>query len=186
MNSPERHSDTPISWTYSTPAIALHWLLALLLTAMVSLGWYMTSIEKEPGSDWYFNLHKSVGITVFVLVVARLLWRLQHKPQYLPSHVPAWQATLAGLTHRLLYVCMFVLPITGLAGALYSKAGIAFFGIPLPRLAPNHDLSEQLFSVHGVTVWILIGIVSLHVAGGLKHLLVDRDGIFQRMWPKSN
>ena len=185
MNIPKQHSHTLTSWRYSNLAIALHWLLAVLLVAMVSLGWYMMSIEEQPGSDWYFNLHKSVGLTILSLVVLRLLWRLAHKPQNLPSSVPIWQRTLAHWTQFLLYLCMFILPITGLTGALYSKSGVVFFGIPLPHPAPNHDLAEQLFSIHGITVWILITIVSLHVAGGLKHLLIDRDGVFQRMWPKA-
>lgn len=184
MNLPKRHSDITTPWSYTRPAIFLHWLLALLLSVMAALGWYMMSIEKQPGSAWYFNLHKSIGISVLLLVGVRLFWRLQHKPEALPSQVPALQAALARRTQQLLYVCMLVLPVTGLTGSLYSKDGILFFGIALPHPAANHDLSEQLFSIHGVTVWVLVALVSLHVAGGLKHLLVDRDGVFQRMWPK--
>jgi cytochrome b561 len=186
MNIPKQPTDALTPWTYSKLAITLHWLVAVLLVAMVSLGWYMMSIEDEPGSGWYFNLHKSVGIILLALVILRALWRFAHRPQSLPSSVPTWQATLAHWTQFLLYVCMFVMPITGLSGALYSKSGVMFFGIPLPRPVPNHDLSEQLFTVHGVTVWILIAIASLHVVGGLKHLLVNRDGVFRRMWPRSN
>lgn len=185
MNFPKQRTDGATPWTYSNLAIALHWILAVLIVAMVSLGWYMMSIEDEPGSGWYFNLHKSIGITILALVILRVLWRLGHKPQDLPASVPTWKVTLAHWTQFLLYVCILVMPITGLAGALYSKSGVIFFGLPLPHPTPNHDLAEQLFSVHGITVWILVSIVSLHVAGGLKHLLVDRDGVFQRMWPKS-
>lgn len=185
MDMPKRRVDAPTPWSYARPAVSLHWLLAMLLIVMVSLGWYMMSIEKQPGSDWYFNLHKSIGLTVLGLVVLRLLWRLQHRPEDLPSSVPVWQAKLASWTQHLLYVCMVVLPVTGLTGSLYSKDGIAFFGAALPHPAPNHDLSEQLFSIHGATVWVLVGLVALHVAGGLKHLLINRDGVFQRMWPKS-
>lgn len=183
MNFSKQDTVVQPPWAYGKPAIILHWFLALLLAGMVSLGWYMTSIEDDPGSGWYFNLHKSVGITVLVLVGLRLLWRLRHKPQALPSFVPAWQARLASGTQRLLYLCMFVLPITGLTGALYSKDGIAFFGIALPHPAPNHDFSEKIFSIHGAAAWVLVALVTLHAAGGLKHLLIDRDGVFQRMWP---
>ncbi|MDP9109505.1 MAG: cytochrome b [Pseudomonadota bacterium] len=159
--------------------------MALLLVGMVSLGWYMMSIEEETGSDWYFNLHKSIGLIVLTLVVLRILWRLPHTPQKLPSQVPRWQTTLASITQTLLYVCMVVIPVAGLTGSLYSKHGLAFFGIALPHPVANHDLSEQLFSIHGIAVWVLVGLVSLHVAGALKHLLIDRDGVFQRMWPKA-
>ena len=146
----------------------------------------MMSIEKQPNSGWYFDLHKSVGITILSLVVLRVLWRITHRPHDLPSSVPSWQRQFAGLTQSLLYIVMFMMPLTGLAGALFSKDGVSFFGNHLPHPAPNHDLSKQLFAVHGVIVWILIGLVSLHVAGALKHLWIDRDGAFQRMWPSRN
>lgn len=169
-------------WTYAKPAIALHWLLAVLLSAMVALGWYMMSIEDDVGSDWYFNLHKSVGITIFLLVLLRIVWRLTHRPQPLPSSVPRWQVTLSTATQRLLYVCMVLMPVTGFAGAFYSKDGIAFFGIKLPSAVPDHDLAELFFSAHGIIVWVLVGLAALHVAGAFRHLLIDRDGVFQRMW----
>lgn len=183
MTTPNQTRAGVASWTYTRTARTLHWLLALLLSGMVALGWYMMSIEKEPNSGWYFDLHKSIGITILGLVLLRILWRLTHRPRDLPSWLPSWQTKLAGLTQSLLYVVMFMMPVTGLAGALLSKDGVSFFGIPLPYLAPNHDLSEQLFAVHGVIVWILIGLVSVHAAGALKHLVIDRDGVFQRMWP---
>jgi cytochrome b561 len=170
-------------WTYAKPAIALHWILALLLPAMVALGWYMMSIEDQPNSGWYFSLHKSIGITIFLLVLLRLIWRLTHTPHSLPSTVAQWQVTLSRWTQWLLYCCMFLMPLTGFTGAIYSKHGVSFFGLALPKVTPNHDLSELFFSAHGVIVWILIGLATLHIAGGLKHLLVDRDGVFQRMWP---
>ena len=185
MTMTRRPVDRSTRWSYTKPAIILHWLLALLLAVMVTLGWYMMSIEKQPGSAWYFNLHKSIGLVVLVVVLVRVVWRLRHKPQKLPTIVAPWQAMLAVGTQMLLYLCMVILPVTGMIGALSSKQGIVFFGIALPHLAPNHDRSEQLFSIHGMTVWFLVGLVALHVAGGLKHLLIDRDGVFQRMWPNS-
>ena len=97
MNPSKKTTVGEPAWTYGKPAIFLHWLLAVLLSAMAALGWYMLSIEDQPGSGWYFDLHKSVGITVLVLVGLRLLWRLRHTPQRLPSSVPVWQrAALCG------------------------------------------------------------------------------------------
>lgn len=186
MTPPNRIEACAASWTYTPTARMLHWGLALLLGGMVALGWYMMSIEKAPNSGWYFALHKSIGITIFGLVLLRMLWRVTHRPHDLPSSLPVWQRTLAGLTQSLLYVVMVVMPLTGLSGALLSKHGVSFFGIDLPHPAQNHDLSEQLFAAHGVIVWILIGLVSLHVAGALKHLWIDRDDVFHRMWPAKN
>ena len=170
-------------WRYALPAISLHWLIALLIAGMVGLGWYMMSIEDLPGSDSYFNLHKSVGLIVFSLVLLRFTWRLAHKPAARPMSVPNWEVRLSTVVQRLLYACMILLPISGFLGASYSKEGVAFFGTPLPFwTAPDHDTTELFFSIHVTLAWTLVTLVVLHAAGGLKHLLVNRDGVFQRMW----
>jgi cytochrome b561 len=170
-------------WRYATPAILLHWLLALLIAGMATLGWYMMSIEDSPGADTYFNLHKSVGLIVFTLVLIRWAWRLTHNPAVLPASVPTWEVRLSTIVQALLYTCMILLPITGFLGASYSKEGVTFFGTQLPAwVVPDHDTAEQFFSLHETLVWILVTLVALHAAGGLKHLLVNRDKVFQRMW----
>ena len=170
-------------WRYTTTAIWLHWTLALLIVGMVALGWSMMAVEHEPGTKWLFELHKSVGIVVFTLVLVRALWRAGHRPQALPASLPVWQLRLAAGTQWALYACMVALPVTGFIGALYTKTGIAFFSIPLPRLVtPDHPTAELFFSAHSVLVWVLVGFVTLHALAGLKHLLLDRDKVFQRMW----
>ena len=171
------------NWHYALPAVLLHWILALLTVAMAALGWYMVSIEDAPGSGWYFALHKSLGLTLLGLVLLRWLWRSSHRPGPLPASVTVLQARIAALTHVLLYLCLFLMPLSGAIGAAFSKSGLAFFGHPLPRfVAPDHAMSERLFTLHGVVLWTLVGLLALHVAAGVKHLLIDRDGVFQRMW----
>ena len=76
-----------ITWRYTPTAIALHWLLALLLTAMAAVGWYMMSVEHEPGAERLFDLHKSAGLLVGLLVLVRVGVRLLNKPQPLPVSV---------------------------------------------------------------------------------------------------
>ncbi len=176
-------AETSASWKYATPALLLHWLLAVLIVSMVGVGWYMMSIEDEPGSDWYFDIHKSFGILVFGLVALRIVWRATHRPAPLPASLPKWQVRLSHLTQWGLYACMILMPILGFLGALYSKSGIAFFGARFPSwTVPNHDTSELFFGLHSALAWVLVGLVALHAAGGLKHLLMDKDGVFQRMW----
>jgi cytochrome b561 len=176
---------SPTAWRYSRTAIVLHWLLALLITLTTALGWRMMFIEHEPGAEVFFDLHRSIGLVIASLVVVRLLWRLTHRPEPLPPG-PLWSARLASIVHVLLYVLMVALPITGYLGASYTKSGVARFGLATPRWAqPDHDLSEQFFGVHEILVWTLVALVALHVLGGLKHLLVDRDRVFHRMWFRS-
>jgi cytochrome b561 len=182
MNQRSAQIPNRTAWTYSLTAALLHWFIALLLAIMVGLGWYMTSIEKQTGSAWFFDLHKSLGILVFLAILFRLAWRIFHRPEPLPKSVPPWQARLSTVTQGLLYACMLVMPLTGMAGALFSKDGLAFFGSTVGPIGADHDLSEKLFSVHSATAWILVVLVGLHIAGALKHRLLDRDEVFQRMW----
>ncbi len=169
---------------YAALAVLLHWTLAALIIGIVALGWYMMEIEDDPGSAWFFNLHKSIGLVIAGLVLLRLVWRLGHRPGPLPASVPSWQAKASRATHGLLYATMIAMPTFGIIGSLLSKKGIVFFGTALPRVfEANHDLAEVFFDAHSFTVWILVALVSLHVLAGLKHLLVDKDGVFQRMWP---
>ena len=170
-------------WRYGMPAIVLHWVLALLIVFMAGLGWYMMTVEHEPGGEWYIDLHKSVGLIVLTLVLLRVLWRMAHKPEPLPAALPSWQIVLSRWTEGLLYACMLAMPITGLLGSMYSKAGLAFFGAALPvGVTPARDMSKLFFNIHSFTIWILTALVVLHALGGLKHLLVDKDRVFQRMW----
>ena len=169
-------------WRYAAPARMLHWLMAVLIPAMLALGWYMMEVEDEPGSEVYFNLHKSLGLLLLLLLAARAAWRLGHRPASLPPSVAQWQARLSRLGHGLLYAGMLLVPSAGLAGALLSKSGVAFFGIALPRwFAPDHALAEQYFELHELGAWTLAALIILHALAGLKHLLLDKDSVFQRM-----
>jgi cytochrome b561 len=170
-------------WRYGPPAVVLHWLVAILIVGLLGLGWYMMSIEKQPGSDWYFNLHRSLGLTLAGLVVLRIIWRMSHRPEELPASVPPWEKTLSLAAHWLLYACMVVMPLTGYLGSAYNKSGVAFFGLALPFWAANsRELSKLFFTIHEALVWVLVAAVVLHALAGLKHLLVDKDRVFQRMW----
>lgn len=171
------------TWRYSPVAIVLHWTIAVLIIGMITLGLYMMTVEHQPEGRWWFDLHKSVGLTVAGLIVLRILWRASHRSQPLPASVPAWQARLATLLHWLLYAAMIVMPLTGYLGASHAKHPPRFFGLDTPTWAtPNHDVAEQFFSIHAITAWVLIVLISLHILAGIKHLLVDKDGVFQRMW----
>ena len=171
------------AWRYDHTSIALHWLMAVLITAIALLGWIMMQIEKNPGSAWYFDLHKSFGLVIALLVAARLAWRLTHRAQTLPATVPIWQRQLSLATQASMYVLMLLVPLTGYLGASYSKAGVRLFGLSTPRWAlPNHDISEQIFDIHSALVWVLVAFVAIHALGALKHLLLDKDQLFQRMW----
>ena len=170
-------------WHYDTLTRVLHWSIALLLVGLISLGFYMVLMEGTPETRWYFNLHKSLGLIAAILIFFRLIWRLMHTPAPLPLSIPRWQARLSRLIHVLLYVCMILMPISGFMGASFGKYGILFFGIQLPTwVNQRQDLSEQFFEVHEWVAWILVGLIVFHFFAAMKHLLINKDKVFQRMW----
>lgn len=170
---------------YTRTAITLHWLIALMIIANFGLGLTMADMDLSPQKLKFFSWHKWVGVTIFMLVCVRLLWRLGHAAPALPMCMPAWQATAAHLSHMLLYVLMFVIP---LSGWLYSSAAgksVVYLGlIPLPDLvAADKGLAETLKDVHEYLNYVLAALVLLHVAAAWKHHLVDRDDVMSRMLP---
>jgi len=173
------------TWRYSNVAILIHWTSALIIFAIAALGWYMMSVENEPGSGQYFALHKSLGLVLAMLVATRLVWRLLHRPAPLPTTVPKWEVNLARGVQWLMYVMMVLMPLSGFLGGSFSKYGVQFFGLSLPHwFIPDPETAEKFFDIHSVLIWVLVALVTLHILGALKHLLLDKDGTFQRMWFK--
>ena len=168
---------------YTRTAIVLHWTIALMIAGSFSVGLYMSDLPFSPWKFKVFAWHKWAGVTIFGLVLLRLLWRLGHPAPALPGTMPAWQRTGAHLSHLLIYVLMVAIP---LSGWLYSSAtgiSVVYFNlIPLPDLlAKDKALASQLKEVHETLNWTLLAIVALHTAAALKHQFVDRDGLLMRM-----
>ena len=173
----------PPSDRYDRTAIALHWLIAIAVVAQFAWGWWMQGIAKQPSGPRVdaFNLHKSVGLTLLALMLLRLSWRAAHAPPAFPV-MPPWQATLARLNHALLYLVLFVMPLSGYLGSVWSGYPVKYFGLTLPGWNWKDPALKDLASgVHLVTAWVLATAVGLHVAAACKHALVDRDGLLARM-----
>jgi len=169
---------------YTRTAIALHWLLALMLPVSFSVGLYMADLPFSPWRLKLFNWHKWAGITILGLSLLRLLWRLTHRP---PADLPApiWQHRMAQLTHFSLYTLFFAVPLVGWAYSSAAGFPIVWFGsLPLPDfVAPDRALAEAIKPWHGRLAWALAGLVSVHVAAALKHQFIDRDRLIGRMSP---
>ena len=98
--------------------------------------------------------------------------------------MPAWQARAARTVHALLYVCLFVQPLSGYLGSAYSGYPVKFFGATLPSWAlADAAVKEAMSQIHLGNSWVLVVALLLHLAGTLKHALIDRDGSFRRIWP---
>lgn len=176
--------NTGASSSYTRTAIALHWLAAALILANFLLGPWMADLPISPQNLRLYAWHKWIGITVFLVVVARLAWRYRHSPPP-PVAMPDWQRRAARVTHVLLYALMLVIP---LSGWLYSSATgvqVVYLGlVPLPDVvAKDKALAAILKAVHVTLNYSLLALVFLHVGAALEHHRVDRDGVLARMLP---
>ena len=178
---------------YTTVAIALHWLIAVAIATIVTIGLVMTHVKLTPFMQFrLYQLHKSIGITILVLVVLRLAWRLTHRPPPLPATMPKLEKQAAEGTHVLLYLFMLGMPLIGWALVSSSPLNIptVLYGvIPwphlpiLPMLANKAAVEAVLKVVHAYGAFVLIALVLLHVAAALRHHVVIRDDILRRMIP---
>lgn len=171
--------------SYTRVAIALHWLMAVVILCNISLGVYMHELELSPTKLALYSYHKWTGVTLFLLVILRLIWRATHPAPGLPPHMPAWQRRVAALTHHLLYLLMLAIPLSGWLMSSAKGFQTVYFGVlPIPDLlAKDKALGATLNEVHELLNWCLILLVSVHVAAALKHHYRDRDDILHRMLP---
>jgi len=171
---------------YSGPAIALHWLVAILIIANLALGLYTVDLPLSPAKLRNFSYHKWIGVTVFMLAAARLLWRLGHEPPALPPAMPAWERRAANLTHILLYVLFFAAPLTGWLFSSAAGFQTVYLGIvPIPDLlSKDKALADALKLAHKSINYSLAAVVVLHAAAALKHHFIDRDDVLRRMLPR--
>ena len=120
---------------YTHTAIALHWLIAIALAGTFALGLYMHELPLSPQKLKFYSWHKWAGVTIFLFVILRLVWRLGHRPPALPFLMPAWQRLAAEATHVLLYVLMFAVPLSGWLMSSAKGFQTVWFGVlPLPDL----------------------------------------------------
>jgi cytochrome b561 len=172
---------------YSGPAIALHWLLALMILGSMGLGWYMSDLPFSMQRLKLYNWHKWAGITILALSMLRLGWRLTHRPPPLSARMqramPGWQIGAFHATHRLMYALFFIVPLLGWAYSSAAGFPIVWFGVlPLPDFVPkDRALSETIKPWHGLAAYALLALIVLHVAAALKHHFVDRDGLLGRI-----
>jgi cytochrome b561 len=170
---------------YTRTAISLHWLIAFALLATFSLGLYMHDLPLSPEKLKLYSWHKWAGVTIFLLVVIRLIWRWTHQPPELPETMAPWTRTAAKLMHWLLYFLMVAIPISGWLMSSADGFQVVYFGVlPLPDLlSKNKELGAALTVVHQVLNFTLATLVVGHVLAALKHYFVDRDDILSRMLP---
>lgn len=162
--------------SYGSIAKFFHWIVAILVLAMLTLGYFMAT----PG---FYSLHKLTGLLVLILVAARIIWMLINSQPEL--NINRYEKILAQSVKVLLYLAILIMPLSGwmMATAFGSAPHIGNLRIAMPGIPLSHSLAKTLMQVHNTTAIILIVLISLHLLGALKHHFIDRNTILVRMLP---
>jgi len=171
---------------YSRTAKALHWLMAALLFGLLALGFYMHDLPLSPEKLKLYSWHKWAGVTAFVLVGFRLLWRRTHRPPALPDSMPKLMQVAAHAGHLLLYVLMIAIPLTGWLMSSAKGFQTVYFGLlPIPDLLEkNKEVGDLLVVVHKSLNLLFVAVLAGHIGAALKHHFIAKDDILTRMLPK--
>ena len=173
----------PPATRYTLTAQALHWLTVLLILTTLPVAWVMMSLPTGPQQTWMMVLHRSLGVTIFAVVVVRLAWRSTHPAPPSPSGAPRVTELISQVTHGLLYALLLLMPVTG---CLQSADGrpVSYLGLfNLPQLPKDKALGDVANVFHHLGQWGLYTLVGLHVGATVWHVAIRRDGLLNRMIP---
>lgn len=170
---------------YGLMSITLHWVTALLIAILFPLGLIMVDLGYyDSGYKTYPFVHKSLGLILFALTLGRMLWvmRLSKPPKALPQ--PRFLTIIAKSTHHLLYLCLLAVLVSGYLISTADGRGIDVFNwFTVPALfEPFANQADIAGDVHEVAAWGLVGLIALHVAGAVKHHVVDKDRTLMRIF----
>ncbi len=175
---------TPTVDCLSRTTRALHWLVGVAVLGLLADGFWLQTVPTGPGKTPYVQIHKSFGILVFVLALARVLWRWREGfPKPAGSHA-VWERRSAVWLHVFMLAATLLLPVTGILRSLAYGRSVEMFGLPLiPRVFAMKQ--EGLYAVsanlHDTLALALALGIALHVAAATKHLVIDRDGTVSRI-----
>ncbi len=181
------------STRYGAVGMTLHWVIVALVITQFVLANLAEAAEAEKAAHpaaalvqfrWLAR-HKSVGVTIFALAVARLLWRALSPPPALPAMMPRWQVVAAKLSHYGFYALLFAMPLSGLVMSAAANYPVSYFGwFTLPNLVgPDERLRDSMEELHHLFAFSLFVLASVHVAAALKHHFFDKDDVLRRMLP---
>jgi cytochrome b561 len=181
---------------YDAASIFLHWTIALLILVQVGLGWTMNEVlpDHSPAQASILVLHISVGLTILLLVLVRIGFRLTHRAPALPPGIAPWERLLARASHIVFYLLLLAMPLTGWALVSLGGKPIRFWGLPWPALpgvglvfgspAPR-PVRHELSHIHVyILIWIVLINLALHVGGALKHQFDGSPVLWKMTWLK--
>jgi len=177
---------------FSRTTVVLHWVVALGIIGLIGLGEYMEQYEVYS----LYSIHKSLGVILFLVIIARVIWRLKNGfPEMLGTNSKQ-QIVLAKAVHWVLLISTILMPISGMIESSFNGRGFGIFGLdivaktpdpanPYGVIASNQALADQASAVHYYVGWIIIVCLALHIIGVVKHHVIDKDGTLLRMLGKT-
>lgn len=189
MNSLKQNKETHMSSDNTTSRYGsgmkfFHWLLAILIIGMIIFGYCLDSIGDKPTKIFCMQLHKSIGLTILALMVMRLIWRWLNITPTLPKSMRPWERFLARFTHVLLYVVVFMMPLSGWLASTAGGHATRFFwlfNLNAPGITTNKELGKFIFNFHVYGAYLLIALLVIHILASLKHHFLDKDDVLTRM-----
>ncbi|MDR3450983.1 MAG: cytochrome b [Alphaproteobacteria bacterium] len=179
--------------SYNSIAKTLHWLIALGIIFMLTLGWCFDFFPKGESRFFAIQLHKSVGITILLLVFLRVLWRLTHAAPPFPATMPLWEQRAAYAGHFLLYAAMICMPLSGwtmVSASAHNIPTILYGLVPWPNVpgvqdSPHRELIDHVTDfIHANLALAFAALIVGHAAAAWRHHLVAKDDILLRMAPR--
>ena len=173
---------------FSPVTIVLHWIVGIAMIALLAIGVYMTETETYALYSW----HKSFGFIIFFIVMVRVIWRIKNGwPAPIGQHTP-FELSLARIIHWVLILGTVLMPVSGFLMSSLSGNGVEVFGLEVVARNPDPDNPRQVIpysetyasffhTMHHRLGYLLIAAVLLHIAGAVKHHLIDKDGTLKRM-----
>lgn len=174
-----------MSASYTRTAKSLHWVMALMFFGVIALGFYMTGLPFSPDKLKLYSWHKWAGVTIFLLALARIAWRVMHRPPALPASMPKLMQLAAHAGHHMLYLLMFAIPLSGWLMSSAKGFQTVWFGVlPIPDLiSKDKATGDVLALVHESLNFLLIAVLAGHIGAALKHHFIDKDDVLTRMLP---
>lgn len=170
------------SSSYGIVTILFHWCIGIAIIGLLIVGFIMTSMESSVNKWELYSTHKALGVTVLLFVVLRFLWRLINIELGLPADLPSWQKTASKITHYLLYVFMFLMPVSGVLMSRFGGHEVNVFNLfVIPPLEKNPDLAGFFNNLHGVSAVVFASLIGMHISAGLYHHFIRKDNILLRM-----
>lgn len=168
---------------YNKAVRILHWLMAIIIISLLILGWFMTNISDDKEYKWtIYWLHKSFGVTIIFLFLARIITRNRSNIPDLPERFSKWIKAAAKVSHYILYLLMILMPMSGYLMSSLNGYNVKLFSINLPNFLPeNKALAGFFHAAHGIIAYIISFFILLHFLGAMKHLFIDKYNILKRI-----